>query len=78
VRAVNLRRIEHERNMARFYAIGVLPTLFGDWAVVRRWGRIGTYGRTQQMWFSDLSLALACADRVAEAKRRRGYREAGC
>ncbi|MBV9508836.1 MAG: WGR domain-containing protein, partial [Caulobacteraceae bacterium] len=34
MRAVNLRRIEHERNMARFYAIGVLPTLFGDWAVV--------------------------------------------
>ncbi len=36
--AVALRRIDQPRNMARFYAVDVLPTLFGHWAVVRRWG----------------------------------------
>ena len=38
---VSLRRIEPEKNMARFYEISLQPTLFGDVAVVRHWGRIG-------------------------------------
>lgn len=36
-----LRRIDRARNMARFYALGVEPTLFGEFALVREWGRIG-------------------------------------
>ena len=75
---VALRRLQPKKNMARFYAIGVQPTLFGDWAVVRRWGRIGAYGRTQETWFSEPSPALACAVRFESVKRRRGYREVGC
>ena len=42
-----MRRIEPEKNMRRFYAMSIQPTLFGEWAVVRSWGRIGTTGRTQ-------------------------------
>eukprot|EP01037_Dinobryon_pediforme_P016622 gene16622-16803_t len=42
MRDVALRRIDRDKNMARFYAIAIERTLFGDWAVVRRWGRIGT------------------------------------
>ena len=30
--------------MARFYKIDVQPTLFGEWAAVREWGRIGRAG----------------------------------
>lgn len=37
-----LDRIMRERNMARFYELSVEPTLFGEVALVRRWGRIGT------------------------------------
>lgn len=73
--AVALRRIEPSKRMARFYAVTVLPTLFGGWAVVRRWGRINTDGRRAETWFEDLSPALVCADRHTAAKRRRGYRE---
>jgi predicted DNA-binding WGR domain protein len=75
---VSLRRIDPEKNMARFYAVGIEPTLFGEWAVVRNWGRIGARGRSLETWFSEHAPALACADRFEAAKRRRGYREAGC
>jgi len=75
---IALRRLDPEKNMARFYTIGLQPTLFGDWAVVRRWGRIGTFGRTQETWFSEPSPALACASRFEKTKRRRGYRDARC
>ena len=83
MRDVALPRIDAAKNMARFYAVGVEPTLFGDWAVVRRWGRIGAQGRSMETWFSHPSPplpspALACADRFEAAKRRHGYREAGC
>jgi len=30
--------------MARFYKIDVQPTLFGEWAAVREWGRFGRAG----------------------------------
>ena len=71
--AVALRRFDSKRNMARFYAVAVQPTLFGEWAVVRRWGRINTDGRRVETWFAELSPALACADEHAASKRRRGY-----
>jgi predicted DNA-binding WGR domain protein len=30
--------------MARFYKLDVQPTLFGEWTLVREWGRIGRPG----------------------------------
>ena len=54
---VALRRIDPARNMARFYAVEVMPTLFGHWAVVRRWGRVNTDGRRSETWFDDLAAA---------------------
>jgi len=32
------------RNIDRFYVVQVLPTLFGDWTVLREWGRRGSPG----------------------------------
>jgi predicted DNA-binding WGR domain protein len=34
----HLRRIDPDRNMTRFYTMGVQPTLFGEWALFREWG----------------------------------------
>jgi predicted DNA-binding WGR domain protein len=39
--AINLLRIDEDSNMARFYKLDVQPTLFGEWSLVREWGRIG-------------------------------------
>ncbi|MCP4781752.1 MAG: WGR domain-containing protein [Hyphomicrobium sp.] len=32
--------------MARFYAMSVQPNLFGQWSLLREWGRIGSAGPT--------------------------------
>lgn len=40
-----LERRDPSRNMARFYVLAIEPTLFGDMALVREWGRIGSLGR---------------------------------
>ena len=39
-----LERRDPERRMARFYALHLVPLLFGGWGVVREWGRIGHPG----------------------------------
>ena len=36
--SMHLRRIDPDRNMARFYAMSVQPNLFGEWALLREWG----------------------------------------
>lgn len=46
--AVRLVRCTPERNQNRFYLMMATPTLFGDWALVREWGRRGSPGRTRQ------------------------------
>ena len=40
-----LERRNASRNMARFYVLAIEPTLFGEMALVREWGRIGSMGR---------------------------------
>ena len=37
-----LTRSDPDRNMHRFYALDVTPTLFGNWAMIVEWGRIGS------------------------------------
>jgi len=39
-----LTRIVPTRNLNRFYVVRVIPTLFGEWAVARGWGRRGSPG----------------------------------
>ncbi|MFZ5693287.1 MAG: WGR domain-containing protein [Pseudomonadota bacterium] len=68
-----LRRIDPARNMARFYVIAVLPTLFGTPSVVRRCGRIGSRGRERIDLFERSEDANRAFDRLLQAKRRRGY-----
>ena len=73
VYAVAMRRIDPSRNMARFYVVEIMPTLFGQWAVVRRWGRVNTDGRRSETWFDDLAPALSSAAEYPAAKCKRGY-----
>jgi hypothetical protein len=42
--AVYLARIDPARNMRRFYRLDVQPDLFGGFAVMKEWGRIGARG----------------------------------
>lgn len=68
-----LRRVDPARNMARYYALTLEPTLFGEVAVMRHWGRIGTRGRSKSCFLGSMEAARAALDRQAARKQRRGY-----
>lgn len=72
-----LHRLDPERNMARFYALTVERSLFGEFLLVRMWGRIGTRGRSRPDWYATAEDAEAAGRRLQAAKRRRGYAEVG-
>ncbi|WP_163263864.1 WGR domain-containing protein [Chelativorans alearense] len=69
-----LKRIDPARNMARFYALSVEPTLFGAVALRRNWGRIGTWGRERLDLHADEEAAGKALARVLAQKLKRGYR----
>lgn len=71
---VYLERIGGEQNMRRFYRATIAPTLFGDWVLIREWGRIGSpCGQRMEEWCGIEAKALDAMTRVVAAKRRRGY-----
>ena len=74
---VHLTRIDPAAGMARFYTVLVVPTLLGDWAVVREWGRIGQGGTVRDEAHASEDAARASADRLIRGKLRRGYRARG-
>lgn len=71
---VHLQSVEPTRNRARFYSMAVVRDLFGDWVLVRSWGRIGTKGREASQTFSSAGSALDAMGDVARQKAHRGYR----
>lgn len=60
-------------NVARFYQLAVLPNLFGEWTLVREWGRIGQGGRIRLDCFTTQEQALAALLALEDRKRQRGY-----
>jgi predicted DNA-binding WGR domain protein len=68
-----IERRDPGRNMARFYALSIETTLFGQTCLVRRWGRIGTAGRTVQHSFDEEEQAVGLFLELLRAKRMRGY-----
>jgi predicted DNA-binding WGR domain protein len=69
-----VERRDPRRNMARFYSLSIEETLFGQARLVRRWGRIGTTGRTVQHSFDNEGEAVSLFLELLRAKRMRGYR----
>ena len=68
-----LTHIDPSRNMARYYHMTIQPNLFGEWSLVREWGRIGKGGQVKQASFSSAEEARQAFTRLAKAKQRRGY-----
>ena len=68
-----IERRDPRRNMARFYALSIEETLFGQARLVRRWGRIGTEGRVVQHSFDDEGEAVCLFLELLRSKRMRGY-----
>lgn len=67
-------KVDPAKDVRRWYVVAWGPTLFGTWAVIRAWGRLGSewsQRRVQEFATQD----EACAEAVAQAERRerRGY-----
>ena len=69
-----LTRIEPEKNMNRWYFVGIQPTLFEPWAVICAWGNRRTrYARMRSLPAESLEVAEEMADSIVAKKVRRGY-----
>jgi len=71
---IYLERHDSDQNMHRFYQLFVTPGLFGDWSLVREWGRVGSPGTVRKDWFDTEPEALEAASKVFDAKKKKGYR----
>ena len=74
---IHLQRIVPDENVRRFYTVLVQPSLFGDWSVVREWGRIGQGGTVRGKGYGSEAEARVVADEAVSGKLRRGYRVHG-
>lgn len=65
---------DKSNDMQRFYHIFVTPGLFGDWSLVREWGRVGSPGTVRKDWFGTEEDAVIAAEKLCKEKQRKGYR----
>ncbi|MCR9110074.1 WGR domain-containing protein [Marivita sp. XM-24bin2] len=50
---MDLTRTEPEGAVQHFYSMELMPGLFGDWSLVREWGRVGQPGQIRIDWFDE-------------------------
>ena len=72
--AIILYRIDASKRMHRFYRLDVQLDLFGQWCLMREWGRIGSTGQVRSLPFHNPQEVEAALDKQRRAKERRGYR----
>ena len=70
---MDLIRIDPPNNVHRFYRMEIMPGLFGDWSLVREWGRIGQSGQVRIDWFPSEAAAKDARFDIQMQKAKRGY-----
>ena len=73
VQLLVLERREPALNLTRFYVLSLEETLFGETALVREWGRLGTRGRRRLDLFEARAQASEALESWLGRKLRRGY-----
>ncbi|WP_299376510.1 WGR domain-containing protein [uncultured Tateyamaria sp.] len=68
-----LTKIAPELGQFRFYRMDIVRGLFGDWGLVREWGRIGSSGQSRTDWFDTESDAKDARFDLHMKKAKRGY-----
>lgn len=71
-----VERTDASKNMARYYAMDISETLFGETCLTRRWGRIGARGQSKVHIFSREEEAVRLFLDLLRLRRKRGYRPA--
>ena len=70
---MDLMRIDASDNTYRYYRMEIMRGLFGDWSLVREWGRIGQPGQVRVDWYpSEIEAKNARFD-IQMQKAKRGY-----
>lgn len=71
--AIVLYHVDASKRMHRYYRMEIQRDLFGEWCLMREWGRIGRAGQVRCVPFSTPHEAEAALLRQRNAKERRGY-----
>ena len=71
---IYLTKRDPAKNLARFYVLDLQPNLFGEWSLVREWGRIGRAGQGRSALYGEKSQAEAGLARELKRRIRRGYK----
>jgi predicted DNA-binding WGR domain protein len=72
-RTIEFARLEPEHNRYRSYRLELTQDLFGNWALVRSWGRIGGTPRTKVEYFVFRFDAKDQAQRIIRRRLAHGY-----
>ncbi|WP_299677116.1 WGR domain-containing protein [uncultured Roseobacter sp.] len=70
---MHLTKTEPQGNVFRFYRMEIVRGLFGDWGLVRNWGRIGSSGQVRTDWFETEIAAKDARFDLHMQKAKRGY-----
>jgi predicted DNA-binding WGR domain protein len=68
-----LDRRNPSANIARFYVLYIEASLFGDVALIREWGRVGTAGRRNIELHDREDGAMEALETWLRRKQMRGY-----
>jgi predicted DNA-binding WGR domain protein len=66
-------RTDPSRNVNRFYVVSLAPILFGEWTVLREWGRIGSPGTVRVMSCERQEDAEQAERRTIKQRLSHGY-----
>lgn len=70
---IYLERHDPDKNLHRFYQLFVTPGIFGDWSLVREWGRAGSPGTVRKDWFDTEEEACVAGEKLKAIKEKKGY-----
>ncbi len=71
---VRLISVDSTTNRFRFYVLSWHPTLWGDFALVQTWGRLGRPGRFRTTSYATRAEAQGMIMRLLRRRLRHGYR----
>ena len=71
---VRLSSVDPTVNRFRVYGLSWQPTLWGDFALVQTWGRLGRPGRSRATSYPSRAAAQGMIERLLRRRLQHGYR----
>ena len=70
---IYMERHDPDKNLHRFYQLYITPGIFGDWSLVKEWGRRWSPGTVRNEWFATEAEAISAGQKLAKIKQKKGY-----